>query len=89
VIEAAKLAEPWRFYDAKSTCLTGLERLGALPHVVEAVANHAPSGVTRRHYAQHDYLDEKRDALERWGAHVERLDPTVKGDVLRFGGGRR
>jgi integrase len=81
----AMLGEDWNIYDLKTTCLTGLARLGIPPHVVSAVANHAPQGVTRQHYAFHDYLAEKRDALSRWGAHVENLDPSTTIKLVKVG----
>ena len=80
----AKLSEPWNIYDLKSTCLTGLERLGVPGSVISAVANHAPTTVTSRHYAFHDFAEEKRHALNAWGRHVEKLDPTTKADVVRL-----
>ena len=85
----AGLDEPWRVYDLKSTCLTGLESLGVPGAVISAVANHAPSGVTSRHYAFHDFADEKRDALERWGRHVSKLDPSTKAEVVELRRGAR
>ncbi|MBZ0112743.1 MAG: site-specific integrase [Thermoanaerobaculia bacterium] len=78
----ANLAQDWRVYDLKSTCLTGLEKLGTPAHVVEAVANHAASTVTRRHYALHDYLAEKREALALWGSYVDALDPSTVARVI-------
>ena len=45
------------------------------PHVVEAVLNHvsgAKAGVAGT-YNQYQYLEEKRDALNAWGAHVANL----------------
>ncbi len=80
----AKLAEPWNVYDLKSTCLTGLERLGFPGQVIAAVANHAPATVTARHYALYDYSREKAEALQAWGDHIEKLDPATKGKVVRM-----
>ncbi len=84
VKKEAKLGENWRVYDFKSTMLTGLERLGAPGPVVSAVAGHLPTNVTRQHYAFHDFANEKRDALSRWGAHVEKLDPATVGEVVEL-----
>jgi hypothetical protein len=45
-----------------------MARLAVAPHVIEAILNHRSgivSGVAAI-YNRHDYLDEKRDALERW-----------------------
>lgn len=80
----AGLAEDWRIYDLKSTCLTGLERLGVAWPVVAAVANHAPTSITRRHYSFYSFDDEKRDALDRWSRHVDGLDPATTARVIRL-----
>ena len=80
----AKLSEDWNIYDLKSTCLTGLEGIGVPGAVISAVANHAPTSVTSRHYAFHDFAEEKREALDAWGQHVEKLDPRTEADVVRL-----
>jgi len=46
--------------------------LGVAPHIVEALLNHAKSGVAGT-YNKAKYLSEKRAALARWAVHVERL----------------
>ena len=78
------VTEDWRVYDLKSTCLTGLERLGVSPPIVSAIAGHLPTSITRRHYAFYDFGDEKREALAAWGAHVERLDPATIAQVVEL-----
>ena len=80
----AGISEDWRVYDLKSTCLTGLERLGEAPFTVSAIAGHLPTSITRQHYAFHDFSDEKRKALEAWGAHVNKLDPAIMADVVEL-----
>jgi integrase len=70
--------EPWRVHDFRRTLATGLQRLGVRFEVTEAVLNHVSgsrSGVAGV-YQRHDWRDEKRDALNAWAAHVERI---VKG----------
>ena len=50
-------------------------RLGVAPHIVEACLNHvsgAKAGVAGT-YNRAAYAPEKRAALERWAAHIERL----------------
>ena len=85
----AKLSEDWRVYDFKSTCLTGLERLKVTPPVVAAVANHLPTTTTKMHYAHYGFADEKREALDAWGRHVEKLDPAKKAKVVELRRGVR
>ena len=66
---------PWRLHDLRRTLATGLQRLGVRFEVTEAVLNHvsgSKSGVAGV-YQRHDWKQEKRDALEGWAAHVERL----------------
>jgi hypothetical protein len=70
--------EPWRVHDLRRTLATGMQRLGVRFEVTEAVLNHvsgSKSGVAGV-YQRHDWRDEKRDALNAWAAHVERI---VKG----------
>lgn len=62
----------WRVHDLRRTVATGLQRLGVRFEVTEAILNHvggARSGVAGV-YQRYDWLDEKRDALMKWGAHV-------------------
>ncbi|HZG10153.1 MAG TPA: tyrosine-type recombinase/integrase [Allosphingosinicella sp.] len=65
----------WRLHDLRRTLATGLQRLGVRFEVTEAVLNHvsgSKSGVAGV-YQRHDWREEKRDALNAWAAHVERL----------------
>jgi hypothetical protein len=51
--------------------------LGVPPFVVSKVLAHKDSGggaaVTARHYNLYAYVEEKRDALERWSKRLEAL----------------
>jgi integrase len=58
----------WRLHDLRRTAATNLARLGTAPHVVSAILNHAPQGVTRQVYDRYSYEKEMREALERWAA---------------------
>ena len=65
----------WVLHDLRRTVATGLQRLGVRFEVTEAVLNHvsgAKGGIAGV-YQRHDWKDEKRAALEAWGAHVRRL----------------
>jgi integrase len=72
---AAQLA-PWRLHDLRRTVSTIMhERLGILPHVVEAVLNHVSghkAGVAGT-YNVAEYRQEKQTALARWANHIEAL----------------
>ncbi|WP_416897252.1 MAG: tyrosine-type recombinase/integrase [Minwuia sp.] len=60
----------WRWHDLRRTMATWLSENGVPPHVVSALLNHKDQSVTAI-YNRYEYLDEKRDALELWAAHVE------------------
>jgi integrase len=59
-------------HDLRRTVATGMAELGVLPHVIEAVLNHASghkasvAGV----YNKAQYLTQARDALTLWANHV-------------------
>jgi integrase len=57
-------------HDLRRTCRTGLARLKIAPHIAERVLNHAQERIPAT-YDVHDYLDEKREALDKWAAHLE------------------
>jgi len=67
---------PWVHHDLRRTAATGMvDGVKILPHVVEAVLNHISghkAGVAGI-YNRAAYSDEKRDALDRWDAHVAKL----------------
>jgi len=65
----------WRYHDLRRTAASGMARLGIPPHIIEAVLNHSSGSVSgvARVYNRFDYAPEKRAALERWGAEVERI----------------
>jgi len=65
----------WRLHDLRRTCVSGMARLGVAPHVADKVLNHQAgtiSGVAAV-YQRHDFLKERLEALDLWGAHVGRL----------------
>jgi integrase len=64
--------EPFTLHDLRRTCRTGLARLGVRPDIAERVLNHAVGGVAGV-YDVHGYMDERRDALDRWAAHLAGL----------------
>ena len=62
----------WRLHDLRRTCVSGMARLGVAPHVADKILNHqvgAISGVAAV-YQRHDFLSERRAALDLWGAHI-------------------
>lgn len=70
--------EHFTLHDLRRTLATGLQRLGIRLEVTEAVLNHVAGtrGGLVGIYQRHDFLAEKRHALEAWAAEVDRI---VKG----------
>jgi integrase len=65
----------WRLHDLRRTCVSGMARLGIAPHVADKILNHQSgtiSGVAAV-YQRHDFLAERKAALERWSAHVAEI----------------
>ena len=65
----------WTLHDLRRTAATGMAALKVQLHVVELILNHRSrqlSGVAGI-YNRHQYLEERREALELWGQHIERL----------------
>ena len=59
-----------------------MARLGIPPHVADKILNHQAgtiSGVAAV-YQRHDFLSERKDALERWGAHVRKILTDASSD---------
>lgn len=61
--------EDWSPHSLRRTCRTGLSRLGVAPHVASAVLNHAKPHLDGI-YDKYEFVDERRAALELWGAEV-------------------
>jgi integrase len=62
--------DAFTLHDLRRTCRTGLARLKVAPHIAERVLGHAQERIPGV-YDVHDYLDEKRAALETWATHLE------------------
>lgn len=62
----------WRPHDLRRTVRTQLGELGTPPHIAELVLNHAVKGL-QAVYDRYDYTKEKREALNRWDAHLQAI----------------
>jgi integrase len=65
----------WRLHDLRRTCVSGMARLGIAPHVADKVLNHQTgtiSGVAAV-YQRHEFLAERKAALDKWGSHFGQL----------------
>jgi integrase len=70
---------PWRLHDLRRTFATGCARLGVPLHVVEKCLNHT-SGTFRgivAVYQRHEFMSERRSALEVWGSFIDELVSTA------------
>jgi integrase len=69
----------WRLHDLRRTCVSGMARLGVAPHIADKILNHQSgtiSGVAAV-YQRHEFLAERKAALDLWGAHVAGLIKEV------------
>jgi integrase len=74
-IDEASGVKDWTLHDLRRTAASGMARLGVQLPVIEKILNHT-SGTFRGVvgiYQRHSFADEKRAALDLWGAHVARL----------------
>ena len=74
----------WRLHDLRRTIVSGMARLGVPPHVADKILNHQAgtiSGVAAV-YQRHEFLAERKEALDRWGAHVERTVQTFSIEMM-------
>jgi integrase len=62
----------WTLHDLRRTAKTMMARAGVRPDISERVLGHTIAGVEGT-YDRHSYADEKRDALEKLAATVERI----------------
>jgi integrase len=72
----------WTLHDLRRTCVSGMARLGVAPHVADKILNHSVgtiSGVAAV-YQRHEFLAERREALERWGAHLAHIVAEASND---------
>ncbi|MEQ8935449.1 MAG: site-specific integrase, partial [Amphiplicatus sp.] len=66
----------WTLHDLRRTAATNMAALGHPIHVVERVLNHlsgATTGGIIAVYQRHDYLAERRAALEAWAKHLKAM----------------
>ncbi|MDA2928726.1 tyrosine-type recombinase/integrase [Acidobacteria bacterium AH-259-O06] len=76
----------WTIHDLRRTAATWMAGAGVPPHVLSALLNHSPGtaqGVTSI-YNRFRYVEERREALEKWAEHVLALveKPTEKSQVV-------
>jgi hypothetical protein len=65
----------WVLHDLRRTVVSGMAALGVAPHVADKILNHQSgtiSGVAAV-YQRHEFLNERKAAIERWDLHIASL----------------
>jgi len=65
-------------HDLRRTCSTKLGEMAVPGHIIDRILNHQQKGITNRVYNRYDYLKEKREALDDWGAKVIRITSDLQ-----------
>jgi integrase len=79
--------EPWVLHDLRRTAATLMVRLGVVSDVADRVLNHAAGnrkGTVKDVYGRHEFLKERRAALEALGRFVEGLVRPGGGNVVEL-----
>jgi len=79
--ETVKPIPDWRFHDLRRTATTHMGELRVPRHIRKLILDHVERDVTGI-YDRYEYLDERRDALERWAAKIERLIAPNESNVM-------
>jgi integrase len=70
----------WTPHDLRRSCATGMQKLGVMPAVIDAVLNHKESKGVTQIYQRYDYSTEMTDAWAKWGRHLIGLRAIATGD---------
>ena len=82
LVEAKAVREPFQLRDLRRTCETMLASLSVSSDVRAQLQSHGLGGVQNRHYDRHDYMAEKRRALELWASHLKGLKEGKRDNVV-------
>jgi integrase len=74
---------PFTLHDIRRTFRTALSSLGIAPHIAELCLAHRQPGLART-YDLHRFDREKRDALNRWTAHLLAIVEPPPVNVVRL-----
>jgi integrase len=77
----------WTLHDLRRTGKTLMARAGVRPDISERVLGHVIAGVEGT-YDRHSYADEKRDALEKLAAMIQRILNPLHSNVEPLGNRR-
>jgi integrase len=70
LIKARATLGTFELRDIRRTCETMLAGLGVNRDVRAQLQSHGLGGIQQRHYDRHDYMREKAEALDEWGAYL-------------------
>ena len=71
--------------DIRRTVKTHMARIKIMKEVRDRIQNHALNDIATTHYDRYDYLDEKRDGLQRWENEMKRIiGEALEENVLLF-----
>jgi integrase len=74
----------WTLHDLRRTAKTLMARAGVRPDISERVLGHVIAGVEGT-YDRHSYADEKRDALEKLSAMIDRIVNPPPSNIATLG----
>lgn len=69
--------------DIRRTCKTLMGEAGLAKEIRDRIQNHALQDVSSKHYDRHDYLNEKRQALEIWESRLNQSETATNVVNLR------
>ena len=78
----------WVLHDLRRTVATGMAGLGVAPHVADKILNHQSgtiSGIAAV-YQRHEFLAERKTAVELWSSHVEAVLSTARIEAAKTEG---
>lgn len=73
-------------HDLRRTVETGMAAAKVHKEYRDRVLNHIDASVGGKHYNMYDYMDEKREALEKWWRRLDGMLKDDKSNVLSFPG---
>ncbi len=74
----AKFAiDPFTVHDLRRTARTGLAKLKVNRDIAEMILNHRRGSIIET-YDHYSYLDEMKEAMNKWGSHLEQLSRRAK-----------
>jgi hypothetical protein len=83
MVEKRETANTFSFGDIRRTIETMMAAMGIHKDTRAQVQSHGLGGVQARHYDRHDYMPEKRAALEAWGNKIEEIANGVRRSNVR------